>query len=64
MTLTCTTADGQTVAVRTAVLVDENGKLITESAYIGRTIDVKGIVDYYDGDYQIKVFSAANIIVH
>ena len=64
MTLTCTTADGRTVSVRTTVLVDENGKLITESAYKGRVIDVKGIVDYYNGTYQIKVFSAANINVH
>ncbi len=64
MTLTCTSADGKTISVRTTVLLDDNGKLITESAYLSRTIDVKGIVDYYDGDYQIKVFSAANINVH
>ena len=32
-------------------------------AYEGKTIDVKGIVDYFSGDYQIKVFSASDIIV-
>ena len=37
--------------------------LITEEAYAGKTIDVKGIVDFYDGAYQIKVFSADNIII-
>ena len=62
MTLTCK-VDGVTVYVRTTVLLDENGKLITEKAYAGKTIDVKGIIDYYDGTYQIKVFSADNITV-
>ena len=62
MTLTCE-VDGMTVSVRTNVLYDENGNLITEDAYMGKTIDVKGIVDYFSGNYQIKVFSANNIIV-
>ena len=60
MTLTCE-VDGVTVAVRTVVLYDENGQRITEDAFLGKTIDVKGIVDYFDGAYQIKVFSAKNI---
>lgn len=63
MTLTCL-VDGMTVLVRTAVLHDTNNALITEDAYLGKTIDVKGIVDYYDGQYQIKVFSANGITVH
>ena len=62
MTLTCE-VDGVTLTVRTAVLLDENNNLITEEAYAGRTIDVKGIVDYFDGTYQIKVFSAKNITI-
>ena len=62
MTLTCK-VDGKTVSVRTTVLLDENGKLITEKAYAGKTIDVRGIIDYYDGTYQIKVFSADKITV-
>jgi len=64
MTLTCKSADGRTIDIRTMVLVDENGKTVTESAYMGKTIDVRGIVDYYNGNYQIKVFSASNITVH
>ncbi len=63
MTLTCE-ADGITVDVRTIVLYDADGNLITESEYSGKTIDVIGIVDYFDGDYQIKVFSADEITVH
>ena len=62
MTLTCD-VDGVEVSVRTAVLTDADGKLITEDAYEGKVIDVKGIVDYYDGAYQIKVFSADNITI-
>lgn len=60
MTLTCE-ADGTTVMVRTALLQDENGNRITEETYLGKTIDVKGIVDFFDGTYQIKVLTANNI---
>ena len=63
MTLTCE-VDGLTVSVRTVVLFDENNERITEDAYAGKTIDVKGIVDYFDGAYQIKVFNAKDIIIH
>lgn len=62
MTLTCE-ADGVTVTVRTAVLLDENNERITADAYLGKTIDVKGIVDLYDGTCQIKVFAANNITI-
>ena len=62
-TLTCQ-VNGQTVSVRTTVLVDENGQLVTADAYEGKTITVKGIVDYFNGNYQIKVFSKDNIVIH
>lgn len=62
MTLTCE-ADGHTISVRTGVLYDDNKNLITEEAYMGKTIDVNGIIDYFDGDYQIKVFSDESITV-
>lgn len=60
MTLSCE-ADGIPVEVRTVVLTDETGTLVTEEAYVGKIIDVKGIIDSYDGQYQIKVFSAKDI---
>ncbi len=63
ITLTCE-ADGQTILVRTIPLYDDSGRLIEESAYLGKTIDVRGIVDYYDGDYQIKVFTRDSIAIH
>ncbi len=62
-TLTCL-VDGQYVDVRTTVLTDKDGNLVKADVYEGKTIDVKGIVDYYSGSYQIKVFSADNITIH
>jgi micrococcal nuclease len=63
MTLTCKVGD-TTVSVRTIVLKDANGNIITADTYEGKTIDVKGIVDFFDGNYQIKVFSANDITIH
>ena len=60
MTLTCQ-VDGYTVSVRTVVLYDERGSVITADAYEGKTINVRGIVDYFSGDYQIKVFTPEDI---
>ena len=63
MTLTCD-VDGHTITVRTVVLRNEKGEIITEDAYMGKTIDVKGVVDYFGGSYQIKVLSADKITIH
>ena len=59
MTLTCKAPDGSTIQVRTAVFKDENGDLVTASAYLNKTITVKGVVEYYESiyndiPYQIK----------
>ncbi len=64
MTLTCRSSSGQTIDVRTTVLKDANGNIVTANYFNGKTIDVKGIVDYYDGSYQIKVFSLKDITLH
>jgi hypothetical protein len=63
MTLTCE-VDGIRISVRTEVLKDADGKVITEDAYAGKTIDVMGIVDCYEGTYQIRVYTANDITVH
>jgi hypothetical protein len=63
MTLTCE-ADGSTIDVRTIVLRDDNGEVITSDKYLGKTIDVVGIVDYFSGSYQIKVFTPQDITIH
>lgn len=60
MTMTCE-ADGVQITVRTVPLFDEYHNLITEEAYLGKIIDVRGIVDCYDGEYQINVFTPDSI---
>ena len=63
MTITCE-KDGVTVTVRTAVLIGKDGKLVTAERYEGKNISVRDIVDYYDGEYQIKVLSADDITIN
>jgi len=62
MTLTCE-ADGVTISVRTEVLKDENGELITADAYKNKVINVQGVVDHYEGTYQIRVYTPADITI-
>ena len=63
MTLTCE-VDGVEITVRTAVLRDPSGNLITADAYLGQVIAVKGIVELFNGEYQIKVFTADSIVLY
>lgn len=56
MTLVCESETGERIQVRTVPLYDENKSLITPDRYFGRLMDVRGIVDAYGGEYQIKVF--------
>ena len=62
MTLTCE-AGGKTITVRTEVLKDANGNIITADYFEGKTIDVKGLVAYYNGNYQIKLISVNDVVV-
>lgn len=62
MTFTCT-SNGVTVKVRTERIKDENGDLLTADDFRGKTINVKGVVDYFSGEYQIKVFNAKYITI-
>lgn len=63
MTLYCSYGSTM-ISVRTIVLYDENGELVTKDRYLGKTIDVSGIVDFFSGTYQIKVFNTNDIIVN
>lgn len=63
MTLSCI-VDGVRIAVRTTVLKDANGEVVTADAFANKTIDVQGIVDFYEGTYQIKVMSYNDITIH
>lgn len=63
MTLTCE-CEGKTVCVRTIVLYTGEGdarRLVTASDFEGKTINVKGIIDYFDGQYQIKLYSMNDV---
>jgi endonuclease YncB( thermonuclease family) len=62
MTITCKAGDGTAVTIRTIVLTDGD-KVVTADAFEGKTIDVKGLVDVYDGKYQIKVLSYQDITI-
>ena len=63
MTITCD-VNGVTVTIRTEVLRDASGNLITASKYNGKNISVQGMIEMYDGKYQIKVFAAEYITIN
>ncbi len=63
MTLTCE-VDGVTISVRTSVLKDSQGNLITAEYFNGKTIDVYGVVDCFNGEYQIRVTTLGDVTVH
>ena len=67
MTLTCTATgkDGRTytIEVRTGVLYDADGNKVTQSYFADKTIDVKGLVDAYNGSYQIALLSLNDVVV-
>lgn len=71
MTLTCKQGNS-TVQIRTEVLTDADGNLVTSASFpVGSIISVRGIIDYYDADtedsepgvYQIRVYNLADIVV-
>ena len=68
ITLTCLAEDGTEVKVRTIVLKDENEQLITSDYFMGKTMDIKGLLDHftYDGanEYQVKLFSIDDVTFH
>ncbi len=65
LSITCEAQDGTEIVLRTIVLKDADGKTITADKFpIGSVIDAKGVVDVYNGVYQLKVFSASDITFH
>ncbi len=78
-TLYCEDSKGNEVVIRTGVLKHEDGEYVTKEEFIGQSIDVKGVVEYYnpnlstddedagavDGEfyYQIKVVAKDDLIV-
>lgn len=61
--LTCRDSEGNEITVRTAVLYDADNNKLPASYFQGKVIaEVVGIVDAYDGEYQLKVFHQDNIV--
>ena len=63
LTLTCE-VDGVTISVRTSVFKDVAGNIITEEYFMGKTIDVYGVVDSFNGEYQVRVTTLSDVTVH
>jgi len=70
ISVTCKTPDNKTIVIRTIVLYDDKGVLVTEDIFEGKTIDVKGTIDYYVpdgqtvGTYQIMLHSIDDVTFH
>ena len=63
MTLHCTAEDGTKIDLRTIVLY-KDGVKVTADYIKGKTLDVKGFVDYFDGDYQFEIYSVNDVTIH
>lgn len=62
ISITCRAEDGTEIVLRTVVMLKEDGSLVTEDEFpIGSVINAKGIVDSYNGVYQLKIFSPNDI---
>lgn len=62
ISITCKVGN-ETIVVRTAVLYNADGSIVEESQFAGKTIDVSGVIDQYNGDYQIQVFLFEDIVI-
>lgn len=66
ISLTCTdNISSKNITIRIAAIEDASGNMVFKQAdLIGKTIDVRGIVDAYNGEYQIRVFLESNVTIH
>ena len=59
MTLTCSDENQKTVTVRTVVLTS-NGETVTEEYFKNKKMNVTGIIEYYEGSAQLKLFTLSD----
>ncbi len=65
ISITVKDANNNEFVVRTGVLKNADGSTVKEDAFpVGSVLDVRGILDVYEGNYQVRVFSARDISVH
>ena len=62
--------NGVEITVRTEIIVDRSGKydvdinnIVLASNFEGKTLDVIGIVEKYEGAYQIKLISMSDVVI-
>ncbi|MBQ7830845.1 MAG: hypothetical protein IJ393_02080 [Clostridia bacterium] len=64
ITLFCQWNDNS-ITLRINAIKNANGELVfTQDMFLNKTIDVKGILDQYAGDYQIRIYVADHIVIH
>ena len=63
MTIYCE-VDGITVQLHAAAMYDEYGQPITEEYYLGKTLDIRGVVDVFYKDYQIEFYQLSDVVFH
>ena len=66
LTITCKDSNGVTIKIRTAskLFWDVNGvptQVVASDFPQGAVISVKGVIDSFQGDYQIKIFSMNDV---
>ena len=69
LTITCTSSDGYTIKVRTASqlvkIVNNKEQDVTAADFpAGTVITVKGVIDSFNGEYQVKIFSINDVTFH
>lgn len=68
MSITCLDKNGDQIIVRTVILLDDSTnppRQVTEADFpIGSTIDVYGVIDCYEGEYQIKLLTFKDVTVY
>ena len=63
ITLTCTSGDVK-ISVFLGAMKDADGNAVTVDTFKDKTIDIKGIVDKYYENYQIRILSFSDITVN
>ena len=64
LTITCIDANGKTVDIRTAskLIRDDQTVVVASDFPVGTVLSARGIIDCFDGSYQLKVFNIDDII--
>lgn len=61
LSITCTDPQGKSIVVRTERLENPDKSVVVASQFYNKTINAKGIIDLYNGNYQLRVISFSDI---